>query len=78
MPAPARSDIDWQRLLSAIELHWEVLLMNLHNFRFVYPMERDCVPLAADEPARLHDRHRRTGFADVVGKGIEENHERHD
>jgi hypothetical protein len=27
-----------------MELHWEVLLMHLLNFRFVYPSERDVVP----------------------------------
>jgi hypothetical protein len=37
-------DIDWQRLLSHMEQYWEVLLMHLLNFRFVYPSERDCVP----------------------------------
>ena len=36
--------IDWHRLLSHMELHWEVLLMHLLNFRFVYPSERDNVP----------------------------------
>jgi Uncharacterised nucleotidyltransferase len=37
-------DIDWRRLLSYMELHWEVLLMHLLNFRWVYPTERDHVP----------------------------------
>jgi hypothetical protein len=36
--------IDWQRLLSHMELYWEVLLIALLNFRFVYPSERDVVP----------------------------------
>jgi hypothetical protein len=36
--------IDWQRLLSYMELHWEVLLIHLLNFRWVYPSERDHVP----------------------------------
>jgi hypothetical protein len=36
--------IDWRRLLSHMELHWEVLLMHLLNFRWVYPSERDHVP----------------------------------
>src|SRR5258707_2204405 len=36
--------IDWQRLLAYMELHWEVLLAHLLNFRWAYPSERDCVP----------------------------------
>lgn len=36
--------IDWHRLLSFFEQHWEVLLMHLLNFRFVYPSERNVVP----------------------------------
>jgi predicted nucleotidyltransferase len=36
--------IDWHRLLSRMELYWEVLLMALLNFRFVYPSERETVP----------------------------------
>jgi hypothetical protein len=31
-------------LLSHMELYWEVLLMALLNFRFVYPSERHRVP----------------------------------
>lgn len=37
-------DIDWQRLISYMELYWEVLLMAVLNFRFVYPSERDLIP----------------------------------
>ncbi|MBA2771393.1 MAG: hypothetical protein H0U34_05175 [Sphingomonas sp.] len=37
-------EIDWHRLLSHMELYWEVLLMHLLNFRFVYPSERDDIP----------------------------------
>lgn len=36
--------IDWRRLLSYMELHWEVLLIHLLNFRWIYPSERDVVP----------------------------------
>ena len=36
--------IDWKQLLSHMELYWEVLLMALLNFRFVYPSERNLVP----------------------------------
>jgi hypothetical protein len=37
-------DIDWRQLLSNMELYWEVLLMALLNFRFVYPSERNVIP----------------------------------
>lgn len=37
-------EIDWRRLLNHMELHWEVLLMHLLNFRYIYPSERDAVP----------------------------------
>ncbi|MFE0756339.1 nucleotidyltransferase [Inquilinus sp. NPDC058860] len=36
--------IDWQRLLGYMELHWEMLLVHLLNFRWAYPTERDRVP----------------------------------
>lgn len=36
--------IDWKRLLGYMEAHWEVLLMHILNFRFVYPSERDIIP----------------------------------
>lgn len=36
--------IDWQRLLSYMESHWEVLLIHLLNFRWIYPSERDHIP----------------------------------
>jgi hypothetical protein len=37
-------EIDWHQLLKHMELYWEVLLMALLNFRFIYPSERDHVP----------------------------------
>jgi hypothetical protein len=37
-------EIDWRRLLSHMDAHWEVLLAHLLNFRWVYPSERDHVP----------------------------------
>ena len=36
--------VDWKRLLSHMELYWEVLLIALLNFRFIYPSERNAVP----------------------------------
>ena len=37
-------EIDWRRLLNRMEMYWEVLLMAVLNFRFVYPSERNLVP----------------------------------
>jgi hypothetical protein len=31
--------IDWRRLLGYMDLHWEVLLVHLINFRWAYPSE---------------------------------------
>jgi hypothetical protein len=36
--------IDWKRLLTHMEQYWEVLLIHVLNFRFIYPSERDKVP----------------------------------
>jgi hypothetical protein len=36
--------IDWRQLLSHLELYWEVLLIAVLNFRFIYPSERAAVP----------------------------------
>ncbi len=36
--------IEWRRLLAYMDLHWEVLLMHVLNFRWIYPTERDHVP----------------------------------
>jgi hypothetical protein len=95
-------EIDWHWLLSSVELYWEVLLINLLLFRFVYPSERDLIPrwlfdellerLKAQEempPSGVKICRGRLlsptdfvidvsewGFADVVGKGIDEKHER--
>ena len=41
-------EIDWKQLLGHMELYWEVLLIALLNFRFVYPSERQVVPAMAD------------------------------
>jgi hypothetical protein len=96
------AEIDWTWLLSSLELYWEVLLINILNFRFIYPTERDLVPrwlfdellerLKAQEempPSGVKICRGRLlsptdyvidvsewGFADVVGKGIDEKHER--
>jgi len=50
--------VDWKKLLDHMELYWEVLLMALLNFRFVYPSERDLVPnwLMQDLLGRLNDQ----------------------
>jgi hypothetical protein len=95
-------EIDWHWLLAQMELYWEVLLINVLNFRFVYPTERHLIPRwlydellsrlkAQDEmpPAQVRICRGRLisptdyvidinewGFADVVGRGLEERHER--
>jgi hypothetical protein len=59
------NDIDWRQLLSHMELYWEVLLIALLNFRFVYPSERNNVPewLMNELLERLRDQQ------DVKGPG---------
>ena len=37
-------EVDWHRLLNAMELYWEVLLIQILNFRFIYPTKRDLIP----------------------------------
>lgn len=95
-------EIDWQWLLASMELYWEVLLINILNFRFVYPTERHLIPRwlydellqrlkAQDDmpPAQIRICRGRLisptdyvidinewGFADVVGRGLEDRHER--
>ena len=58
-------DIDWTQLISSMELHWEVLLVAVLNFRFIYPSERDAVPkwLMEELLERLKDQ------GDVKGPG---------
>lgn len=36
--------VDWRRLLAHFEQYWEVLLIHVLNFRFIYPTERECIP----------------------------------
>ncbi len=36
--------IDWRRLLSHMDAHWEILLSHLLNFRWIYPSERNVIP----------------------------------
>ncbi|MDK1490828.1 hypothetical protein QN219_12220 [Sinorhizobium sp. 7-81] len=40
----AHDRVDWARLLEYMEVHWEVLLIHLLNFRWIYPSERNKVP----------------------------------
>ena len=58
-------EIDWRQLLSHMELYWEVLLIALLNFRFIYPSERHAVPrwLINELIQRLHEQ------TDVKGPG---------
>jgi predicted nucleotidyltransferase len=37
-------EIDWKKLLSYFDQYWEVLLMHVLNFRFIYPSEREKIP----------------------------------
>jgi hypothetical protein len=37
-------EVDWKRLLDYVGQYWEVLLMQVINFRFVYPTEREKIP----------------------------------
>jgi hypothetical protein len=39
------SVIDWRLLLSLMDPHWEVLFAHLINFIFVYPANREIIPL---------------------------------
>ena len=50
--------IDWKRLLAYLEPYWEVLLIHLLNFRFIYPTERDRIPdwLVAELLERMQER----------------------
>lgn len=52
------ASIDWQRLLRYGDQHWEVLLIHLLRFRYVYPSERSLVPmwLLKELLARLADQ----------------------
>jgi hypothetical protein len=36
--------IDWKRLMMYADQHWEVLLLHILRFRYIYPAERDIVP----------------------------------
>jgi len=57
--------IDWKQLLNHMELYWEVLLIALLNFRFIYPSERHLVPrwIMNELLERLRDQY------DVKGPG---------
>jgi hypothetical protein len=63
--------INWEKLLSHMELYWEVLLIALLNFRFVYPSERDLVPawLMDELLERLGDQADVKGPAKKVCRG---------
>lgn len=49
-------DMNWERLMQRFDPHWRVLLSHLVLFGFVYPAERDLVPLPIMETllARLN------------------------
>jgi predicted nucleotidyltransferase len=64
-------EVDWHQLLSQMELYWEVLLMALLNFRFVYPSERHVVPqwLMDELLERLRDQSNIKGPGKKVCRG---------
>jgi len=37
-------ELDWRRLLQRMDAHWEVLLVHVMLFDFVYPGQRSCIP----------------------------------
>jgi hypothetical protein len=63
--------IDWKQLLSHMELYWEVLLVALLNFRFVYPSERHVVPrwIMDELLERLRDQYGVKGPGKKVCRG---------
>jgi len=63
--------INWEQLLNHMELYWEVLLMALLNFRFVYPSERHMVPrwLMEELLERLRDQAEMKGPGKKVCRG---------
>jgi hypothetical protein len=63
--------INWEQLLKPMELYWEVLLMALLNFRFVYPSERHMVPrwLMEELLERLRDQAEMKGPGKKVCRG---------
>jgi hypothetical protein len=36
--------LDWKRLLSYADQYWEILLVHVLRFRFIYPSEREVIP----------------------------------
>lgn len=42
-------NLDWKQLMDAVEPNWELLLIHLLLFRFVYPSERKIIPKATME-----------------------------
>ncbi len=65
------TEIRWDQLLSHMELYWEVLLVALLNFRFIYPTERDLVPkwLMDELLGRLKDQQEVKGPGKKVCRG---------
>jgi hypothetical protein len=63
--------IDWRRLLGDMELYWEVLLIALLNFRFIYPSERHLIPqwLMDELLGRLRDQAQVEGPSKKVCRG---------
>lgn len=60
--------LDWDRLLTRFEAHWRILLAHLVLFGFVYPADRELVPLAVMN--ELLDRLRREMHAPSPQDGL--------
>jgi len=52
-------ELDWKHLLLRMEPYWEVLLVHVMLFDFIYPGERACIP----EEVREELMHKRRDFA---------------
>src|SRR5690606_12130879 len=38
-------EMDWHWLLDRMGQHWHLILAQFMNFKFIYPSEKDCIPL---------------------------------
>lgn len=65
------TELDWERLLLRLEVHWELLLAHLVNFRFIYPTERDKVPgwLMDELLSRLRQQQELPAPKDAICRG---------
>lgn len=64
-------ELDWARLLLRLEVHWQLLLAHLVNFRFVYPSQPNQVPQwVMDELlSRMREQQALPAAKDVICRG---------